>query len=63
MALNGTLGYRLGLHRSQPSASVDLPEIGARGSVSGANLRLKDIRLGTLGQRGDCMARIAEGAI
>ena len=49
MASNGALGYRRGPHMSQPSASVDLPEIGARVSaVSGANLRLKDIRLGTL---------------
>ena len=30
MASNGTPGSRLGLHRSQPSASVDLPEIGTR---------------------------------
>ena len=49
MASNGTPGSRLGPHRSQPSASVDLPEIGTRVSVSGANLRLKDTLMHTFG--------------
>ena len=42
LMLNGTPGSRFGPHRSQLSASVDLPEIGTRVSVSGANLLLKD---------------------
>ena len=42
MASNGTPCSRLGPHRSQPSASVDLPMIGTRVSFSGTNLRLKD---------------------
>ena len=40
MGSHGTPGSRLGPHRSQPSASVVLPEIGTRVSASGANLRL-----------------------
>eukprot|EP00731_Ephydatia_muelleri_P010048 Em0005g634a len=49
MASNGTPGSRLGPHRSRPSASVDLPEIGTRVSVRGANLRLKDSLMRTFG--------------
>ena len=49
MASNGTHGSRLGLHRSQPSASIDLSEIGTRVSDSGANLHLKDSLMHTFG--------------
>ena len=49
MVSNGTPGSRLGPHRSQPSASVDLPVIGTRVSVSGANLHLKDTLMRTFG--------------
>ena len=49
IASNSTPGSRLGPHRSQPPASVDLPEIGTRVSVSGANLRLIDTLMCTFG--------------
>ena len=42
-------GSHLGPHRSQPSASVDLPKIGACVSVSGANLHFKDSLMRTFG--------------